>query len=178
MLEISFDKHRSPVKAALLYLVLWELATVIIWLFTAKLFVIYPLFAVGFTVVYPVCTWWACYRHAKNYGLKWYVAPVMIAVSVIEYIFVEEARSVVPNFIVLTVLTAGFAAGIGNCFADKDAINAAKEDKKRKKLKKNLNTRTFWTIIKSMRTAKELSAKRANTVRPYKSLHLHEHTDY
>ena len=42
----------------------------------------------------------------------------------------------VPNFIVLTVLTAGFAAGIGNCFADKDAINAAKEDKKRKKLKK------------------------------------------
>ena len=73
---------------------------------------------------------------AKNYGLKWYVAPVMIAVSVIEYIFVEEARSVVPNFIVLTVLTAGFAAGIGNCFADKDAINAAKEDKKRKKLKK------------------------------------------
>ena len=124
MLEISFDKHRSPVKAALLYLVLWELATVIIWLFTAKLFVIYPLFAVGFTVVYPVCTWWACYRHAKNYGLKWYVAPVMIAVSV------------VPNFIVLTVLTAGFAAGIGNCFADKDAINAAKEDKKRKKLKK------------------------------------------
>ena len=70
MLEISFDKHRSPVKAALLYLVLWELATVIIWLFTAKLFVIYPLFAVGFTVVYPVCTWWACYRHAKNYGLN------------------------------------------------------------------------------------------------------------
>ena len=103
MSEISFDKHRSPVKAALLYLVLWELATVIMWLFTAKLFVIYPLFAVGFTVVYPVCTWWACYRHAKNYGLKWYVAPVMIAVSVIEYIFVEEARSVVPNFIVLTV---------------------------------------------------------------------------
>ena len=40
MSEISFDKHRSPVKAALLYLVLWELATVIIWLFTAKLFVI------------------------------------------------------------------------------------------------------------------------------------------
>ena len=116
MSEISFDKHRSPVKAALLYLVLWELATVIMWLFTAKLFVIYTLFAVGFTVVYPVCTWWACYRHAKNY--------------------VEEARSVVPNFIVLTVLTAGFAAGIGNCFADKDAINAAKEDKKRKKLKK------------------------------------------
>ena len=27
-------------------------------------------------------------------------------------------------------------AGIGNCFADKDAINAAKADKKRKKLKK------------------------------------------
>ena len=72
MSEISFDKHRSPVKAALLYLVLWELATVIMWLFTAKLFVIYPLFAVGFTVVYPVCTWWACYRHAKNYGLKWF----------------------------------------------------------------------------------------------------------
>lgn len=136
MSEISFDKHRSPVKTALLYLVLWELATVIMWLFTAKLFVIYPLFAVGFTVVYPVCTWWACYRHAKNYGLKWYVAPVMIAVSVIEYIFVEEAKSVVPNFIVLTVLTAGFAAGLGNCFADKDAINAAREDKKRKKLKK------------------------------------------
>lgn len=61
---------------------------------------------------------------------------MMIAVSVIEYIFVEEARSVVPNFIVLTVLTAAFAAGIGNCFADKDAINAAKADKKRKKLKK------------------------------------------
>ena len=40
------------------------------------------------------------------------------------------------ELIVLTVLTAGFAAGIGNCFADKDAINAAKEDKKRKKLKK------------------------------------------
>lgn len=46
------------------------------------------------------------------------------------------SKSVVPNFIVLTVLTAGFAAGLGNCFADKDAINAAKEDKKRKKLKK------------------------------------------
>ena len=107
MSEISFDKHRSPVKAALLYLVLWELVTVIMWLFTAK-----------------------------NYGLKWYVAPVMIAISVIEYIFVEEASSVVPNFIVLTVLTAGFAAGIGNCFADKDAINAAKADKKREKLKK------------------------------------------
>ena len=177
MSEISFDKHRSPVKAALLYLVLWELATVIMWLFTAKLFVIYPLFAVGFTVVYPVCTWWACYRHAKNYGLKWYVAPVMIAVSVIEYIFVE-ARSVVPNFIVLTVLTAGFAAGLGNYFADRDIINAAKEDKKRKKLKKEPEYKNILTIIKSMQTAKELSAKRANTVRPYKSLRLHEHTDY
>jgi hypothetical protein len=51
MSEISFDKRRSPVKAALLYLVLWELATVIMWLFTAKLFVIYPLFAAEFTEV-------------------------------------------------------------------------------------------------------------------------------
>ena len=41
-----------------------------------------------------------------------------------------------PNFNVLTVLTAAFAAGMGNCLATTDAINAAKEDKKRKKLKK------------------------------------------
>lgn len=123
----------SPVKAAVLYIALWEAATVLLWLFSAKLFVIYPLFAVGFTVGYPVYTWWACYRHAKKFGLKWYVAPMMIAAAVAEYIFVTEARSVVPNFIVLTVLTAGFAAGIGNCFADKDAINAAKEEKKRQK---------------------------------------------
>lgn len=132
----TLNKECSPVKTALLYLAIWEIVTMILWLFTAKLFVIYALFAVGFTVLYPVCTCWLCFRFARRFGVKWYLTPVMIAVSVVEYILLEEFSSVVPNFIVMTILCSGFASGIGSCFADSEAINAAKREKQLRKNKK------------------------------------------
>ncbi len=111
-----------------MYLSIWLCLTALIWLFTAKLFVIYLLFALGFTLVYPVITCWTCFRYTRLFGVKWYLPAIMLTVCIAGYVLLEDLHAVVPNFILLTSLCLLFSIGIGSIFTV--APKTVRKDKK------------------------------------------------
>ena len=106
-------EEKAPL-CAVVYLLIWEGLTALMWFLTARLTVNYLMFILSFTLVYPVITCWTCFRYTRICGLKLYVPAAMIAAGVAAFVLIEDARAVVPNFIVLTVLCVLFGTGIGN----------------------------------------------------------------
>ena len=125
-----------PLICGIVYLLIWEGLTALMWFLTARLTVSYLMFVLSFTVVYPIISCWTCFRFTRLFGLKLYVPAVMIGACVAEYIFIEDARAVVPNFIVMTVLCVLFGTGIGNVVTSQGHSEADKNNKKSKKTKK------------------------------------------
>lgn len=124
----------SPVKSAVAYNLLWAAVTNALFFLTDKVYMNITLFALSFMIVYPIMTFWLCFRHSKTFGLKWYVPIVIIAISTAEYFLVSDFKAITPNIIVMTVICVFFASGLGNCFADKEYIEAQNQERKIKKL--------------------------------------------
>ena len=118
-----------PLICGAVYLLIWEGLTALMWFLTARLTVNYLMFILSFTVIYPVITCWTCFRFTRLCGLKLYVPTVMIAACVAEFIVIEDARAVVPNFIVLTVLCVLFGTGIGNVVTSQGSKDKNKSGK-------------------------------------------------
>ncbi|MBR1422475.1 MAG: hypothetical protein IJ571_03425 [Ruminococcus sp.] len=131
MREFKAKLEYTPALCAAVYLVIWLCLTMLIWLFTAKLFVVYLLFALGFTLVYPIITCWTCFRFTRLFGIRWYVPVIMLAACVAEYVLLEDLHAVVPNYILLTVLCLLFSTGIGSVFTIAPAAKV--KDQKNKK---------------------------------------------
>lgn len=129
----------SPILCAAVYLLIWQGITALMWLFTARLWVLYLPFILSFTLIYPIITCWTGFRYTRLFGVKWYLTFVMIGVSVAEYVFISDATAVVPNFILLTVLCVLFSVGIGSVFAVPQEKKKSGNNKKEERYKKILD---------------------------------------
>lgn len=123
----------SPLKAAIFLILVWAAATNIMFFVLDKVVMIPFLYMMCFGFAYPVYTAVICFRYAKRYGLIWYFFGAMIIITVAEFCLVPGFSNITPNIILVTVLCEVFCGGIGNVFADKAAIDAAKAERRRKK---------------------------------------------
>ncbi len=137
--NLKIKIESSPLLCAAVYLILWQGITALMWLFTARLWVLYLPFILSFTLIYPIITCWTGFRFTRLFGVRWYLPFVMIGASVAEYLFVSDATAVVPNFILLTVLSVLFSVGIGSVFAVPQDKKKSKKEIKEEKYKKILD---------------------------------------
>lgn len=135
MLKQKFLKiNENPILASVLFLVIWAVMTNLLFVLANYVWVSILSFMFCFMILYPILTLMLCFMFAKRNGLVWYVPVAMILTVTAEYFFVANFNSITPNIIVTTILCTVFGSGIGSCFADQIAIDAAKEERRRKKL--------------------------------------------
>lgn len=132
--RVSNGLWNSPLKAAAFTLAVWAAVTNLLFVIADKVLVsIFTLF-LGFGFIYPISAVVLFFRLAKRHGLLWYFYAAVLAVTLAEYFLVDGFTSISPNIIVTTLLYLIFGCGFGSCFADKELINAEKEQRRRKKL--------------------------------------------
>ena len=130
-----FDKIRQSAElSALTAYILWLLFGALLLLFVDKVLPSPMTLMLGFGFVYPAGCLVLFFRLCKQHGVMWYFPAAVIAATVIQYIFWETYRVIVPNLIVMTILCLLFGCGLGSCFADKEAIKEYREKKRSKKL--------------------------------------------
>lgn len=135
MLKQKFLKiSERPVLTAVLFLLMWALFTNLLFVLANYVWVSILSFMFCFMIFYPIITLVLCFMFAKRNGIVWYVPVLMILAVTAEYFFVTDFNSITPNIIVTTILCTLFGMGIGNCFADQGAVEAAKEERRKKKL--------------------------------------------
>lgn len=124
----------SPLKAAVLTLAIWAAVTNLLFVIADKVLVsIFTLF-LGFGFIYPVSAVVLFFRLSKRHGILWYFYLAVLAVTALEYLLLDGFKSISPNIIVMTLLYLIFGCGFGSCFADRDMINAEKEQRRKKRL--------------------------------------------
>lgn len=127
MLKKSLDKILDkPLISAVSAIIIWASVTNIMFFLGDRLIDNLLFQIMSFMVVYPLGTLCLCFFYSKHNGLKWYFFVLMGLIVTAEYFFVSGFDSIIPNIIICTLLCMVFGGGIGNCFADKDEINARK----------------------------------------------------
>ena len=114
-------------------LIIWAAMTNLLYILADKVIANMIFIMLGYMIIYPVCTLVICFLFARGHGFKWYLFTAMLVITVCEYIFISGFRSITPNIIVMTIICIIFGGGIGNCFADKFAIEQQTQKAKQKK---------------------------------------------
>lgn len=128
----------SPLDLPFLYagliFLLWLIMTNVLFVIADRIWVSFFTLMVGFGFIYPAGSLVLFFRLGRRHGTVWYFYPAVIAAVTAEYILVPHFSSIIPNMIVMTIVCLLFGCGIGGCFADKTAIQAAKDLRRAKKL--------------------------------------------
>ena len=131
----SFDKIKQSAElSALTTFLLWLCFGIVLILLIDKLIPSILTLMLGFGFIYPAVCLILFFRLCKRHGVMWYFPVAVIAATAVQYIFWTTYRAIIPNLIVMTTLCLLFGCGIGSCFADKEAVRAAREQKRAKKL--------------------------------------------
>ncbi len=135
MLKRGFNRlWNNPLKASAFTLAVWAAVTNLLFVIADKVLVsIFTLF-LGFGFIYPISALVLFFKLSKRHGILWYFYIAALAVTAIEYLLVDGFKSISPNIIVMTLLCLIFGCGFGSCFADRELINAEKEQRRKKKL--------------------------------------------
>lgn len=141
----GFDKIRqSPPLSAIATFLAWLCFGALLVIFVDKVLPSPLTLMMSFGFVYPAGALVMFFRLGRRHGVMWYFPAAVIAATVIQYIFWETYRAVIPNLIVLTILCLLFGCGIGSCFADKEAVRAYRE---RQRLKRSGEDKAYTPIL-------------------------------
>ncbi len=136
----------KPLNSAITLITVWALVSYGIFYSTTELTVALLPFIIGFLFVYPLGTFFLCFKYAKYYGYKYYLILPLIALSLIAY-FLLGFDSVEPNFIVMTIIAVLFGSAIGRQFCDEDKIVTLEDKLNAKKEAKEKAEREYISII-------------------------------
>lgn len=136
----------KPLNSAVTLIILWALVSYGIFYSTTELTVALLPFIIGFLFVYPLGTFFLCFKYSKNYGYKYYLILPIIAMSLIAYLLLGF-DSVEPNFVVMTIIAVLFGSAIGRQFCDEDKILTLEDKLNAKKEAKEKAEREYKSII-------------------------------
>ena len=136
----------KPLNSAVTLIILWALVSYGIFYSTTELTVALLPFIIGFLFVYPLGTFFLCFKYSKNYGYKYYLILPIIAMSLIPYLLLGF-DSVEPNFVVMTIIAVLFGSAIGRQFCDEDKILTLEDKLNAKKEAKEKAEREYKSII-------------------------------
>lgn len=136
----------KPLNSAVTLIILWALVSYGIFYSTTELTVALLPFIIGFLFVYPLGTFFLCFKYSKNYGYKYYLILPIIAMSLIAYLLLGF-DSVEPNFVVMTIIAVLFGSAIGRQFCDENKIITVEDKLIAKKQAKEKAEREYKSII-------------------------------
>ncbi|WP_295153166.1 hypothetical protein [uncultured Ruminococcus sp.] len=131
----GFDKIRKSAELSELFVfAAWLLFGILLIVLVDKVLPAPITLMLSFGFVYPAGCLIMFFRLCKTHGVVWHFPAAVIAATVLQYVFWDTYRVIVPNLIVMTILCLLFGCGLGSCFADKEAVRAYREQKRLKKL--------------------------------------------
>lgn len=136
----------KPLNSAVTLIILWALVSYGIFYSTTELTVALLPFIIGFLFVYPLGTFFLCFKYSKNYGYKYYLILPIIAMSLIAYLLLGF-DSVEPNFVVMTIIAVLFGSAIGRQFCDENKIITVEDKLIAKKQAKEKAEKEYKSII-------------------------------
>lgn len=136
----------KPINSAITLIAIWALISYGIFYLTTELTVALMPFIIGFLFIYPIGTFFLCFKYAKNYGYKYYFILTIIAIALIAY-FLLGFDSVEPNFMVMTIITVLFGSAIGRQFCDDSKITTVEDKINAKKKAKEKAEKEYKSII-------------------------------
>ena len=131
MSKHTFNISESPVKAAVLLILVWAAIFNILYFTGEYVFDNFIFQGISFMIIYPVACFVMFYKYARNFGHKWYVYILTLVILLVEFISIKDVRAIIPNVIVSTVICLVFGGGIGGVFFDKNLAPVTEKKKEK-----------------------------------------------
>ena len=139
------NKANKIISAAIITII-WTAITLASFYFSTEILTTLLPFIVTLIIIYPICTFSACFIFSKKYGYSFILQITRILVCLVEYFFLGFNEIGTPNFLVFTIIFILLGSAIGNGFSNVEHETISDKINKRK-LKKQKAEKEYKSII-------------------------------
>lgn len=139
------NKANKIISAAIITII-WTAITLSSFYFSTEILTTLLPFIVTLIIIYPICTFSACFIFSKKYGYSFILQITMILVCLVEYFFLGFDEIGTPNFLVFTIIFILLGSAIGSGFSNVEHETISDKINKRK-LKKQQAEKEYKSII-------------------------------
>ena len=142
---IKSNRANKIISAAIITII-WTAITLASFYFSTEILTTLLPFIVTLIIIYPICTFSACFIFSKKYGYSFILQITMILVCLVEYFFLGFNEIGTPNFLVFTIIFILLGSAIGSGFSNVEHETISDKINKRK-LKKQQAEKEYKSII-------------------------------
>ena len=140
------SNRANKIISAAIITIIWTAITLSSFYFSTEILTTLLPFIVTLIIIYPICTFSACFIFSKKYGYSFILQITMILVCLVEYFFLGFNEIGTPNFLVFTIIFILLGSTIGSGFSIVDHETISDKINKRK-LKKQQAEKEYKSII-------------------------------
>lgn len=140
------SNRANKIISAAIITIIWTAITLSSFYFSTEILTTLLPFIVTLIIIYPICTFSACFIFSKKYGYSFMLQITMILVCLVEYFFLGFDELGTPNFLVFTIIFILLGSAIGSGFSNVEHETISDKINKRK-LKKQQAEKKYKSII-------------------------------
>lgn len=140
------SNRANKIISAAIITIIWTAITLSSFYFSTEILTTLLPFIVTLIIIYPICTFSACFIFSKKYGYSFILQITMILVCLVEYFFLGFDELGTPNFLVFTIIFILLGSAIGSGFSNVEHETISDKINKRK-LKKQQAEKEYKSII-------------------------------
>ena len=140
------SNRANKIISAAIITIIWTAITLSSFYFYTEILTTLLPFIVTLIIIYPICTFSACFIFSKKYGYSFILQITMILVCLVEYFFLGFDEIGTPNFLVFTIIFILLGSAIGSGFSNVEHETISDKINKRK-LKKQQAEKEYKSII-------------------------------
>lgn len=140
------SNRANKIISAAIITIIWTAITLSSFYFSTEILTTLLPFIVTLIIIYPICTFSACFIFSKKYGYSFILQITMILVCLVEYFFLGFDELGTPNFLVFTIIFILLGSAIGSGFSNVEHETISDKINKRK-LKKQKAEKEYKSII-------------------------------
>ena len=140
------SNRANKIISAAIITIIWTAITLSSFYFSTEILTTLLPFIVTLIIIYPICTFSACFIFSKKYGYSFILQITMILVCLVEYFFLGFNEIGTPNFLVFTIIFILLGSAIGSGFSNVEHETISDKINKRK-LKKQQAEKEYKSII-------------------------------
>ena len=140
------SNRANKIISAAIITINWTAITLSSFYFSTEILTTLLPFIVTLIIIYPICTFSACFIFSKKYGYSFILQITMILVCLVEYFFLGFDEIGTPNFLVFTIIFILLGSAIGSGFSNVEHETISDKINKRK-LKKQQDEKEYKSII-------------------------------
>lgn len=140
------SNRANKIISAAIITIIWTAITLSSFYFSTEILTTLLPFIVTLIIIYPICTFSACFIFSKKYGYSFILQITMILVCLVECFFLGFDEIGTPNFLVFTIIFILLGSAIGSGFSNVEHETISDKINKRK-LKKQQAEKEYKSII-------------------------------